>query len=109
MTQELLCLRDMIDTVDKHLLELLAQRFNFVKMVAAHKSAEGIPARIPARIKAVIENREQTGVSLGLPERAAFNIWTEIVEEACRYEESLMTHAVEENLPEQGIKQRSNQ
>jgi isochorismate pyruvate lyase len=108
MTQELLCLRDMIDTVDKHLLELLAQRFNFVRMVAAHKAAEGIPARIQARIKTVIEDREKAGVALGLPEQAAFRIWTEIVEEACRYEESLMTHAAEENLPEQGIKQRSN-
>lgn len=107
MTKELLGLRDMIDTVDKHLLALLAQRFDVVRKVAALKSAEGLPARIPARISSVIADREEAGRALGLPEGAAHNIWTAIVEEACRYEESLMTHTTDENLPQTGTKRRS--
>ncbi|MDP9138095.1 MAG: chorismate mutase [Pseudomonadota bacterium] len=83
--------RDHIDALDGKILELLAARFDAVRLVAACKARQDIPARIPSRIRAVIDSREDRGRALGLPEKAAFRIWSAIVEESCRLEECLIS------------------
>jgi chorismate mutase len=83
-------MREQIDLLDKRILELLAARFKVANDVAAYKSKHDVPARIPSRIRAVIERREAAGRGLGLPRKAAANIWKVIVEETCRFEEGLI-------------------
>lgn len=90
-TAALVQFRKEIDLIDRQLVELLAARFTVVRAVAAHKEANGLAARIPSRIRTVIERNEAAGRAIGLPRRAAANIWKTIVEEACRLEEILMT------------------
>lgn len=93
MSTELLNLRHQIDHIDKRILDLLVLRFQVISVVARHKAHRAVPARIPARIKKVIDNREAQGCQLGMPQGTARAIWTVIVEEACRHEEALMTPA----------------
>jgi isochorismate pyruvate lyase len=88
---ELVCLKKQIDDVDEHILNLLVSRFRFAALAASHKSLDGIPPRIPARIQALIESRENSGRGLGLPEGAVHNIWTAIIEETCRFEEQVIS------------------
>jgi len=97
MKKELLHLRALIDDVDRQLLTLLARRYEIVEKVAAHKVENGLPARIPGRIKTVIQRREAAAQRLGLPRRAAAHIWETIVEETCRYEERLMENLLNDN------------
>lgn len=90
MTRQLSGLRSEIDAVDQQLLDLLAQRFRIVSRVAALKAAEGLPARIEARILEVLISREATATLLGLPAGAAAAIWSAIVDQSCRFEERLL-------------------
>ena len=97
MKKKLLQLRAQIDAVDKQLLVLLAERFRIIERVASHKAEHNLPARIPSRIKTVIDRREAAGRGLGLPRRSAAHIWELIVEESCRYEEWLMDQLHRDN------------
>ena len=83
-------MREQIDLLDKRILELLAARFKVATNVAVYKSKHDIPARIPSRIRTVIERREAAARGMGLPRKTAANIWKVIVEETCRFEEGLI-------------------
>ena len=48
-------LRQEIDVVDEKLIKLLAERQRLVEAIIAVKHAEGIPARVPARVDYVID------------------------------------------------------
>src|SRR5262245_33218071 len=93
VSNELVSLRHLIDRVDKRILELLVQRYDIVSLVARYKERDAVPARIPSRIKCVIDDREAQAIDLGLPPGTARAIWSAIVEQACRYEEACLTHA----------------
>ncbi|MFT3673463.1 chorismate mutase [Aestuariivirga sp.] len=98
MARELPRLRKEIDAIDRKLVELLAKRFGVIERVAQTKASEGLPARIPGRIRAVIERREKAGRGLGIPRKATARIWKAIVEESCLLEERLIGQSeAEEN------------
>ena len=85
--RELLDLRRRIDAVDDRMVELIAERARIAREVAACKRRHGIPVRLPARIRAVMERCAAVGAEQGIDPNYARQLWSVIIEETCRIEE----------------------
>lgn len=86
-------LREEIDRLDDQIVDLLGERFALVREVAAIKHARGIPAVIPERIAEVIERCVDRGGRQDLDARMLRDLYSRIIEEACRLEERAMAKA----------------
>lgn len=80
-------LRQEIDVVDEKLIKLLAERQRLVEAVIAVKQAEGIPARVPARVDYVIDRARVLAHAHNLDPALAESLWTEMVEWFVAHEE----------------------
>ena len=80
-------LRQEIDVVDEKLIKLLAERQRLVEAIIAVKQAEGIPARVPARVDYVIDRARVLARAHHLDPALAESIWTEMVEWFVAHEE----------------------
>jgi isochorismate pyruvate lyase len=80
-------LRQEIDMVDEKLIKLLAERQRLVEAIIAVKHAEGIPARVPARVDYVIDRARVLARAHHLDPALAESIWTEMVEWFVAHEE----------------------
>lgn len=80
-------LRQEIDGVDEKLIKLLAQRQRLVEAIIAVKQAEGIPARVPARVDYVIDRARVLARAHHLDPALAESIWSEMVEWFVAHEE----------------------
>ncbi|NLS12226.1 bifunctional chorismate mutase/prephenate dehydrogenase [Vibrio sp. SM6] len=67
MAVELAHLRDQIDSVDKQILTLLAQRLALVEQVGEVKSRHGLPIYAPDREAAMLASRREEAQKLGVP------------------------------------------
>ena len=85
----LVTLRREIDALDDGILDLLAQRMDVARRVAAYKHEAGIPARLADRIEAVKERNAANAKDRGLDPRYVRTIWAIIIEETCSFEERL--------------------
>ena len=80
-------LRQEIDGVDEKLIKLLAERQRLVEAIITVKHAEGIPARVPARVDYVIDRARVLARAHHLDPALAESIWTEMVEWFVAHEE----------------------
>jgi isochorismate pyruvate lyase len=80
-------LRQEIDGVDEKLIKLLAERQRLVEAIVTVKHAEGIPARVPARVDYVIDRARVLARAHDLDPALAETIWTEMVEWFVAHEE----------------------
>jgi len=80
-------LRQEIDVVDERLIKLLAERQRLVEAIVTVKHAEGIPARVPARVDYVIDRARVLARAHHLDPALAEAIWTEMVEWFVAHEE----------------------
>jgi len=80
-------LRREIDVVDEKLIKLLAERQRLVEAIITVKHAEGIPARVPARVDYVIDRARVLARAHHLDPALAESIWTEMVEWFVAHEE----------------------
>lgn len=80
-------LRQEIDGVDEKLIKLLAERQRLVEAIIAVKQAEGIPARVPARVDYVIDRARVLARAHHLDPALAESIWSEMVEWFVAHEE----------------------
>jgi len=78
-----------IDALDDGILDLLAQRMEVARRVAAYKHEAGIPARLADRIEAVKERCAAAAAAHGLDPRYVRTLWAIIIEETCSFEERL--------------------
>ena len=85
----LAALRREIDALDDGILDLLAQRMEVARRVAAYKHEAGIPARLAERIEAVKERNAAGATARGLDPRYIRTLWAIIIEETCSFEERL--------------------
>jgi isochorismate pyruvate lyase len=83
-------LRGQIDAIDAELVRLLAIRVEHIDRAAVLKLAEGLPARIPARVEEVIANVRASASQSGLDPDLAERIWRMLVEWAIERETCLM-------------------
>ncbi|WP_409977125.1 chorismate mutase [Pseudoruegeria sp. SHC-113] len=73
-------LRVAIDALDAELVALLAKRMGYIDRAVELKPAEGLPARIPARVDAVIENVRREAAGRGLDPELAAALWTQLID-----------------------------
>lgn len=73
-------LRDAIDALDQQLVQMLAQRMRFIDRAIDLKPAEGMPARIPDRVEAVVENVVKTARVEGFDPVLAETLWRQLID-----------------------------
>ena len=68
-------LRHQIDKLDVKIIELLANRSEFIDRATELKKSNGMPARIPERIESVVSNARNAAEELDLDADLVEKIW----------------------------------
>ena len=68
-------LRHQIDKLDVKIIELLANRSEFIDRATELKKSNGMPARIPERIETVVSNARNAAEELDLDADLVEKIW----------------------------------
>ena len=68
-------LRHQIDKLDVKIIELLANRSEFIDRATELKKSNGMPARIPERIETVVSNARNAADDLDLDADLVEKIW----------------------------------
>lgn len=93
MSYDLSVYRNQLDTIDKAIVELLADRFEICKKVAQYKIAHGLHVMQPARVQEVKEKVASLAESRGVRPDVVVTLYEHIIAEACRLEEVLIHQA----------------
>lgn len=83
-------LRVQIDALDRELMRLLALRQAHVDRAAELKPGEGLPARIEARVKDVLDKVEAKAEEVGFEAALARQMWALMVEAMIAREERVL-------------------
>jgi len=73
-------LRHQIDKLDVKIIELLANRSNFIDRATELKKSNGMPARIPERIESVVSNARNAAEELDLDADLVEKIWRILID-----------------------------
>ncbi|MBE3640002.1 chorismate mutase [Mangrovicoccus algicola] len=73
-------LRQGIDALDRQIVALLRQRQDYIDRAIQLKPAEGLPARIDARVSEVIANVRASALARGLDPDLAASLWRSLIE-----------------------------
>lgn len=84
-------LRARIDALDEALIGLLAQRHALIARAARIKAQTGLPARIDARVEAVVANARRHAASQGLDPDLIESLWRQLVEAAIAQEDRYLS------------------
>ena len=68
-------LRHQIDKLDVKIIELMANRSEFIDRATELKKSNGMPARIPERIESVVSNARNAAEELDLDADLVEKIW----------------------------------
>ncbi len=83
-------LRNLIDEIDRDLVAKIALRVECIEQAAKLKIEAGLPAHIPERIEAVIQNVRMRAAELNVAPDLVENIWRVMIDWAVNHETSLM-------------------
>jgi chorismate mutase len=83
-------LRRQLDQVDHRIVDLLAQRFEICRQVAAYKKARGLPTMQPARVSVVKQKAAAHARATGIDEQFVVALYGAIIAEACRLEDDVI-------------------
>lgn len=83
-------LRREIDALDLRIVALLAQRARYIDRAAELKPAEGMPARIEARVEEVVRNACAAATARGLDPVLVEAMWRMMVEWSIAREERVL-------------------
>ena len=72
-------LRHQIDKLDVKIIELLANRSEFIDRATELKKSNGMPARIPERIEIVVSNARNAAEELDLDADLVEKIWRNLI------------------------------
>ena len=73
-------LRHQIDKLDFKIIELLANRSEFIDRATELKKSNGMPARIPERIESVVSNARNAAEELDLDADLVEKIWRILID-----------------------------
>ena len=73
-------LRRQIDKLDVKIIELLANRSEFIDRATELKKSNGMPARIPERIESVVSNARNAAEELDLDADLVEKIWRILID-----------------------------
>ncbi len=79
-----------IDALDTQIIGALAARLSVCREVAVYKQAHGLPMMQPERVEAVKERAASAAAAAGLSRPFVLQLYSLIIEEACRIEDELM-------------------
>ncbi len=82
--------RDQIDTLDSKLIAILGARLAVCADVARLKKAAGMPMMQPNRVEQVLERSVALGTQAGLAPDFIRKLFSDIIAEACRLEETVI-------------------
>ncbi|MDD5197568.1 MAG: chorismate mutase [Candidatus Gracilibacteria bacterium] len=83
---QLLSYRERIDEIDEALIELLGERFQFVKQVGIYKKEHNLPPLQPGRWAEVVRTRTAWAVERGLSPEFIEKLWNDLHEYALEEE-----------------------
>ena len=83
-------LRVEIDTLDRQLVALLAQRATYIDRAAELKPAEGLPARIDSRVEEVVQRVRSRAETEGFDPVLAERIWRQLIDWSIAREEQTL-------------------
>ena len=89
-------LREQVDQMDSHLLEILGSRMDIVREMGKLKAEQNISTLQPHRWKEILEDRVKKGASLGFGPDFVINLMQTIHEEAIRRQEADRLHDADE-------------
>ncbi len=89
-------LRGVIDALDRDIVRLLARRAALIDRAIALKPAEGLPARIPDRVQAVLDNVRAEARATGLDPDLVADLWRLLIEWSIAREERVLGPEPEE-------------
>ena len=91
--EKLSIFRKKLDELDETLMEILARRFEICRQVARYKADEKIPMMQPSRVAQVKVRAGQRALAAGLTERFGIELYSLIIDEACRLEDEIIQDA----------------
>lgn len=83
-------LRMEIDRLDRQVIALLAERATYIDRAAELKPAEGLPARIAARVSEVKDNVRAEAFAKGLDPDLAVDLWSRLIDWSILREEKIL-------------------
>ncbi len=83
-------LRREIDALDRRIVAMLARRAACIDRAIELKPSEGLPARIPDRVQAVMDNIRAEALATGLDPALAEEIWHKLIEWSIAREERVL-------------------
>lgn len=83
-------MRDQLDQINNHLVDLLCERMNVCMDIAELKAAHDIPIMQPQRIVQVLDQLRDKSAKVGLRSDYVESIFRLIIEETCVQEEHLI-------------------
>ena len=81
-----------IDALDARIVALLAERAGYIDRAVELKPAEGLPARIDARVEAVVANVRAAAGAEGLDPDLAEALWRRLIDWSIAREERKMAN-----------------
>lgn len=83
-------LRAEIDAHDRRIVDMLAARARLIDRASELKPGEGMPARITARVEAVVANVRAAAGERGLDPDLVERVWRELIEWSIAREEEVL-------------------
>jgi len=84
-------LRSVIDRIDDDLVALMAARQACIDRAVEIKAAEGLPAHIPERVRAVLDRVRVRAQAAGLDPELAVLIWRSMIDWSILREETALS------------------
>lgn len=85
--------RARIDALDARIVRMLADRLAVCRDVAVYKRDRGLPVMQPERVEMVKEKAASAAVAAGLDRAFVLQVYSLIIDEACRIEDDIMRGA----------------
>lgn len=83
-------LRTEIDTLDRQLVDLIRVRVGFIDRAAELKPAEGMPARIEARVEEVVARVRARAAEVGVDPALVDGMWRQMIDWSIAREERVL-------------------
>ncbi|MDQ0318900.1 isochorismate pyruvate lyase [Pararhizobium capsulatum DSM 1112] len=88
--QSMTDIRSEIDRLDKALVALFRERFDYIGRAAEIKNLAGLKADIPARVTEVQQNARNNATLAGLDPDFYEDIWSRLVRHSIAHEKSIL-------------------
>jgi isochorismate pyruvate lyase len=83
-------LRAAIDALDGEIVRLFARRIDYIDRAIVLKPAEGLPARVEARVEDVVNKVRREAAAQGLDPALAESLWRQVIEWSIAREETVL-------------------